>query len=685
MRKKAPIFDKQVEDCVVQSILEGRHVALLLSDLSPEDFYDAANRSVFSMSKKLFSEGASDINAVLITAEANSADALDTIGGDNWRDRYRGLPQIINPDHYIKRLKRLRALRYIQARVGKLNDLALTTASDPQDICREMMSCASSAIDMLYSYGSISTVSEIVSNGIDPIVEKMSEAGVPSGYSDIDRIIRGFMPGEMVVIAGRPGMGKSSFLVSIFENLAVKKNNVGVVLFSLEMPKEMIIEKMIAGISRVPIHKIRHKHLMTDEQDRVSYACRVLSSFPMIIEDNPAVNLEQIAAALERAKRKIQVGLVAVDYLQLVMPSSPSKSYRKNRNEELDEISKGLKAIARANDVPMLLVSPLNRAPEARADKRPYLSDLRECGCLSPRSYLSVPSEAPHPIREIRFQFDVFSQSDGKVVTSVCSKTMYTGCKPMYRYYLDNGNFIECTRDHKIMTPSGWKEAGELRIGRKVVVARNVGCFPVKDRTLPMDTIERQGRLFGIGSGISSDAPLPWMIPYRIFSQDVDGVLCFLQSASRSQNNGNSLMIRITSEFEAQAAVHLLMMVGLNYKLFWRDKVLYIPDVTNVSRDPFCEIRISAIEHISMESCYDFSCPETENAIVNGVVTHNSLEYHADKVLFCMRPGVYKQERRDMDAKAEITIAKHRSGPCGTVEMVFNSQLSRFDSATSEE
>jgi replicative DNA helicase len=204
-----------------------------------------------------------------------------------------------------------------------------------------------------------------------------SITGVPSGFSDLDELTSGFQPSDLVVVAARPSMGKTAFILNIAQHAAIE-HNVPVALFSLEMSKESLVQRMLTGEARVDAQKLRKGMLRDDDFPRLARAAGILAQAPIFIDDSPGITLLEMRSAARRLRADANVGLVVVDYLQLIQSTVNAE----NRTQEISQISRSLKALAKELAVPVVALSQLSRATEQRTDKRPQLSDLRESGAI---------------------------------------------------------------------------------------------------------------------------------------------------------------------------------------------------------------------------------------------------------------------------------------------------------------
>jgi replicative DNA helicase len=201
--------------------------------------------------------------------------------------------------------------------------------------------------------------------------------GVPTGFSDLDRLTNGLHPGQLIIVAGRPGLGKSTASLDIMRSCSIR-HGLSSCIFSLEMSKTEIVMRLLSAEARVPLHNLRTGQMSDDDWTKLARSVGEVSEAPLFIDDSPNMTLMEIRAKARRLKQRHDLKLIMVDYMQLM--SSPKKT--ESRQQEVSELSRGLKLMAKELEVPVIAVSQLNRGPEQRTDKRPQLSDLRESGSI---------------------------------------------------------------------------------------------------------------------------------------------------------------------------------------------------------------------------------------------------------------------------------------------------------------
>ena len=201
--------------------------------------------------------------------------------------------------------------------------------------------------------------------------------GVPTGYYDIDRITAGLQPSDLIILAARPSMGKTAFAMNIAQHAAMIEK-IGVAIFSLEMSKEQLVMRLLSSVGKIDSQRIRTGRLQNDDWPKLTRAVGMLSEAPIYIDDTPAVSVLEMRAKVRRLASQFDIGLVVVDYLQLMQ----GRGNTENRTQEISDISRSLKALAKEHHIPVLALSQLNRGLESRTDKRPMMADLRESGAI---------------------------------------------------------------------------------------------------------------------------------------------------------------------------------------------------------------------------------------------------------------------------------------------------------------
>jgi len=388
--ERVPPQNLEAESAVLGSmLLEESAIACAMELLKEDDFYKDANRRIFSVICNLYSKNKA-VDLLIITEELKKQNSLDDVGGPAYlASLTTSVPTAANIEYYVKIVKEKSILR-------KLINAATQVITQGYESDHENIEVIlDRAEKMIFDIASkkvestFTPLKEIIKDSIETIdnlyQNKTHVTGLPTGFTDFDIQTAGLQPSDFIVIAGRPSMGKSSFALNLIENIAVKEN-IPVAIFSLEMSKEQLVQRLLCSHARVPIHKVRTGYLSQSDWPNLTNAAGHLSEAPIYIDDTPSISVLELRAKARRLKSYHDIRLILVDYLQLMQGSSSSES----RQQEISEISRSLKALARELDIPVIAISQLSRKSEDRTDKRPLLSDLRESGAIEQDADLVV-------------------------------------------------------------------------------------------------------------------------------------------------------------------------------------------------------------------------------------------------------------------------------------------------------
>jgi replicative DNA helicase len=363
-------------------LLSAEAMADVVEILDAEDFYRSAHGRIYSAVRALFGHG-EPVDVITAVDALRRSGSLEEVGGALYlRDLVDEVPTPAGAPHYAKIVADAALRRRLIAASADIMDLAYVGSDDADAI-------ADGAEQRIYDVARREDSEDAAAIG-DLVDDAMTElesiqnresayTGLPTGFRDLDDLTSGLQPGNLVIIAARPGIGKSSLAMNIARNVAVQHEPVA--MFSLEMSRYEIGMRLLCAEARVPWDRIRNKRVGPDDWTRVVSAGETLHDAPLSIVDAGNVNIVDIRAKARRLKTSKQgLSLIIVDYLQLM--TSPNTRRQDNRQQEVAEISRSLKLLAKELKVPIVALSQLNRNPEARADKRPQLSDLRESGSL---------------------------------------------------------------------------------------------------------------------------------------------------------------------------------------------------------------------------------------------------------------------------------------------------------------
>jgi replicative DNA helicase len=351
-------------------------------------FYETAHQKIFDAVRDLYAER-KRVDIITLSDWLKNTGQLDNLGGLSYLTQLADfVPTAANAQYYVDIVKE----KGIQRQLIK-NATEIITKSYSVNVDVEEL--VDSAEQLIFEIANANQkqqavhIKDIIKGTIENIdllyQHKKSITGVPTGFTDFDRTTSGLQKSDLIIIAGRPSMGKSAFAVSLAEN-ACLEHGVPVAIFSLEMSKEQLVQRMLCSQAQVDAHKVRTGFLSPSDWPLLTKAAGRLSNAPMFIDDTPAISMLELRAKARRLKASQNIGLIIVDYLQLMQGSTKSES----RQQEISEISRSLKALAREIGVPLIAISQLSRAVESRQDHRPQLSDLRESGAIEQDADLVV-------------------------------------------------------------------------------------------------------------------------------------------------------------------------------------------------------------------------------------------------------------------------------------------------------
>lgn len=380
---KIPPNDVEAEQAVIGSMLTDRDAVIsAIEVLKEEDFYREDNKTIYEAILNLYNRS-EPIDIITLKAELTSMGMFDKIGGLEY---IVGLPEKVpttaNVEKYISIVKEKSELR----RLIKAANEIIEQGYDPTENIDDIMNSAEKKIFNIMQDKDQKSYSPIKDVLIDAFTEleqlynqKQHITGVPTGFIDLDYKTAGLHNSDLILIAARPAMGKSAFALNIATNAALKAK-VPAILFSLEMSKEQMVNRILCSEAMVDSNKVRTGKIDDDDWIKLADTMGDLSEAPIYIDDTPGISINEIRAKCRKLKLEKNIGLVVIDYLQLVQGSS--KRSQGSREQEISEISRSLKILAKEINVPVIALSQLSRAPEQRPDHRPMLSDLRESGAI---------------------------------------------------------------------------------------------------------------------------------------------------------------------------------------------------------------------------------------------------------------------------------------------------------------
>ena len=342
--------------------------------------------------------------------------------------------------------------------------------------------------------------------------------GLATGFTDFDKKTGGLRPGDLVIVAGRPSMGKTTLAMNIAEYAAVHPGTkASVAIFSMEMPSEQLLTRMLSSIGGVPLNGIRSGQISDEDWVRVTAATSQLSEARIFIDESPGLTPTELRARARRVKREHGLDLVVVDYLQLMQVPGT----KENRATEIAEISRGLKALAKELAIPVIALSQLNRGVEQRTEKKPVMSDLREC--VTGDTLVCLTDGRRLPIRDlVGITPEVWSiDEQQRIVAARSDKVWQVGRKPVFKVQLASGRSIRATAEHRLLEGEGWTTVSDLKLGDRLASVRRIPQ-PQTVAHWPEHWLILLGHLVGDGSYLSHQ-PLRYTTASQANSEAVRG------------------------------------------------------------------------------------------------------------------------------------------------------------------
>jgi replicative DNA helicase len=379
---RIPPQNIEAEQAVLGAIfLEPASLTLASEILIPDDFYRASHQKIFNAMLNLNDKG-EPVDLVTVTAELADVKLLEEIGGVSYlSDIANSVPTAANIEYYAKIIEEKSILR-------RLIRTATTIAQDGysrEDEVEALLSEAEKTIlevAQRKNAGAFKNIRDVLVETYDNIEEltnrKGDVTGIPTGFTELDRMTAGFQRNDLIIVAARPSVGKTAFALNIAQNVATKTDE-NVAIFSLEMGAEQLVMRMLCAEGNINAQALRTGALTAEDWSKLTMAMGSLSNSGIYIDDTPGIRISDIRSKCRRLKQENGLGMILIDYLQLIQGSGRSGE---NRQQEVSEISRSLKELARELKVPVIALSQLSRGVEQRQDKRPMMSDIRESGSI---------------------------------------------------------------------------------------------------------------------------------------------------------------------------------------------------------------------------------------------------------------------------------------------------------------
>ena len=613
----------EAEEAILGSVLiNGSVISELSAFLKADDFFILKHSLIWECLLAMFERGQS-IDYLTLIQELQSRGQLEDVGGPAFITRIiRSTPTYMHAETYGHLVEAAAVRRRLISAASEIAQAAQDETSDLTQIIARAESTLFGVTErqgqreLLPIQAALSDYYERIEYHYDHRDEPI---GLPTGFNDLDELLAGVQPSDLIIVAARPGVGKTSFLLSMALN-AARLGNARVGIFSLEMSSEQLVQRLISSDTGINAQKLRSGNLDDSEWDRFTQAVVNLAELPIFLDDSPGLSPMALRAKCRRLSREHGLDLVIVDYLQL-MESGQGRS--DNRVQEVGYISRHLKELARELNVPLISAAQLSRQVEQRTDKHPQLSDLRESGCLTGDTPIYLPDSGSYvPIRSLvgtsGFRVLSLNPETWKHEAAVVTNAFHTGCKPVFRLTTQLGRTIRATANHKFLTIDGWKRLDELTSADCIAVPYSVSphakSLSQKGETYTHNTPELVSVL-----GNTSGLPAP-------LGRGVGG-------------EGLHESVTIDSD------------------VYWDAIDSVVPD--------------------GEADVYDLTVPAYSNFVASNIIVHNSIEQDADVIMFIYRDELYN-EQSERPNQADIIVAKHRNGPTGAVTLHFNKALTKF-------
>jgi replicative DNA helicase len=440
--------------------------------LHREDFYREAHRRIFEAMAAL-AERSQPIDLVTLKGELARLSALEAVGGAAYlAGLVDGVPRITSVEHWSRIIKEKAVVRNLIHAGNRI----VHSCYEGEDEAATLLDRAEKSIfdiaERRIRAGFVG-MREIVKESFRTI-DQLSQSkdvvtGLATGFVDLDEMTSGLQKGDLVIVAARPAMGKTSFCLNIAQHVSMRVGET-VGLFSLEMSKEQLALRLLCADARIDAHRLRTGKLNEKDWARLAKAYTDLSQSKLYIDDSATISPLEMRAKCRRLKAEFGLGLVIVDYLQLIT----SGGRVENRQQELSAISRSMKGLAKELGVPVIALSQLSRAPEARTDRRPQLSDLREC--VTGDTLVVLADGRRVPIAELVGSTpEVLAVSEGhRVVRATSDKVWKVGRRPVFDVRLASGRSVRATGRHRLLGATGWVRVEELEAGARLALARRL-------------------------------------------------------------------------------------------------------------------------------------------------------------------------------------------------------------------
>jgi replicative DNA helicase len=523
--ERTPPHDLAAEQCVLGGMLLSKDaISDVLEVIKGTDFYRPAHQIVHEVILDLYGRG-EPADAVTVAAELTRRGDIGRMGGAPYlHTLIASVPTAANAGYYARIVRERAILRRLVEVGTRIVQLGYSGDGDADELVDRAEAEVYGVTDHRVSED-YALLSEIMPGALDEIEAIGSRGGsltgVPTGFADLDALTNGLHPGQMIVIAARPAIGKSTLALDFARSAAIHAG-MTTVIFSLEMSRNEITMRLLSAEARVGLHAMRTGQLGDEDWTRLARRMSEVADSPLFIDDSPNMSMMEIRAKCRRLKQRNDLKLVIIDYMQLM--SSPKRV--ENRQQEVSELSRSLKLLAKELGVPVIALSQLNRGPEQRTDKRPMLSDLRESGCMTAATRIMRADTN----EEVTFgellatgatDIPVWALDERlKYVPATMTHVFPTGRRETFLLRLASGRQVEATMNHRFLTLDGWHPLADLPAGSRIASQR-LAHHPLTQQKWSEEKVILLAHLLGDGS--------LKFVPSEIFPLPDDQLALFLR------------------------------------------------------------------------------------------------------------------------------------------------------------
>lgn len=530
--EKLPPQNIEAEQSLLGSLMLDPEAIYKVSDfLLPRDFYKKAHQNIYDAMLTL-TEKRESLDILSVSAKLKEKNILKEVGGKSYlTSLVNSVPTSSHVKEYANIVCKKRILRDL---IGYGQEISVSGYDEDKDVDilideaeRKIFSIAQGTSKK--SFTALKDNLESAFHRLEHLsTEEGQMRGIPTGFTDLDSILSGLQKSDLIILAARPSMGKSALASNIAKNVAMK-NNTPVGLFSLEMSVDQIVDRLIADISGINLWKLRTGNLKKKGENndfaRIRDSFEELSKLPIYIDESISFNIMQMRAMARRLQAEKGLGLIVVDYLQLMQP----RSERASMVEQMTEISRELKKLAKELDVPVLALSQLSRAVEQRTPQVPRLSDLRESGCLTGDTLIENAQTGKRiPIKDLVGKENIPVHCiNKKWQTEVknISKVFASGQKMTYELKTRSGFRIKASSNHPFLKVDGWKRLDQLRVGDRIATPQKINIQKPKNN-ISNDELILIAHLLGDGCILPRQ-------PYHYTSADIENIEIVEKSAKK--------------------------------------------------------------------------------------------------------------------------------------------------------